>query len=63
MNDDGAVTNIDALMILKYVVGDLTAEDLHVDRCNVNGDGEVNNFDAQMVLEYVVGDIDGFPVN
>ena len=50
-------------MILKYVVGDLTAEDLHVDRCNVNGDGEVNNFDAQMVLEYVVGDIDGFPVN
>ena len=60
-NDNGVVDNWDALLILKYVVGDVGEDALNLDLCDVNENGRVDNWDAQLVLEYFVGNIDSFP--
>lgn len=61
-DNDGKVTNYDALLILKYAVGAVGENDLNLAVCDVNSNGKVDNFDAQLVLEYAVGNIDSFPV-
>ncbi|MDO4802053.1 MAG: dockerin type I repeat-containing protein [Prevotellaceae bacterium] len=58
-NGDGEINSKDATMILRYVVGDITAEDKFViGVSNTNGDEEVNSKDATYILRYVVGELD-----
>lgn len=56
VNEDGAVDNTDASLILKYDAGIIdTAEN-----GDVNGDGATDNTDASMILKYDAGIIDSF---
>lgn len=51
VNKDGVVNTIDALNVLKQVVGLSSGEY----ECDVDGDGEVTSNDALKILKYVVG--------
>ena len=61
VTDDGEVTVVDALLILRYVIGltNLTSEQRAL--ADVNHDGAVNTVDALLVMRFVIGLIDGFP--
>jgi len=59
---DGIVTPIDAMLVLQYYVGDITAAELNVNVCDVDDDGAVSPIDAMLILQYYVGDIAKFPV-
>ena len=59
---DGAVTPIDAMLVLQFYVGDITEADLNVAVCDVDGDGFVSPVDAMLILQHYVGDITVFPV-
>jgi len=59
---DGVVTPIDAMLVLQYYVGDITAAELNVNVCDVDDDGAVSPIDAMLILQYYVGDIAKFPV-
>ena len=59
---DGIVTPIDAMLVLQYYVGDITAAELNVNVCDVDDDGAVSPIDALLILQYYVGDIAKFPV-
>jgi hypothetical protein len=55
VDEDGDVTEADAMLILEYVVGNilLTSDQLFL--ADVNRDGEVTPEDAMVILQYVYG--------
>ena len=61
-NGDGKVLANDAMLVLQYSVGDITADQLNLAVCDVNGDGKVLANDAMLILQFSVGDIVKFPV-
>ncbi len=58
-NDDGAVNNIDASLVLQYDAGVTTFEDEALVAADVNADGAVNNIDASRILQFDAGVISG----
>ena len=59
---DGAVTNADALLLMRYLIGADTVEEENLALCDVNGDGEINLADALLIMRKAMGTIDSFPV-
>ena len=63
VNCDNVANSIDAMLILKYDVGKITASHacpppggtLNVDYCDVNGDNACNSIDALMIMQCEVG--------
>jgi alpha-tubulin suppressor-like RCC1 family protein len=55
---DGTVTAVDALLVLRYVVGLI---DYVNPRCDANDDGVYRAVDATLILQYVAGLIDHLP--
>ncbi|SHJ92524.1 SpoIID/LytB domain protein [Anaerobranca californiensis DSM 14826] len=62
VNGDGVVNVSDAIIILKYIVGDHPKSDLLYAAGDVNGDGRIDVSDAILILQRTVGSIDKFPV-
>lgn len=62
VNHDGYVNSIDAMLVLRYYVGDITAKQLDLRVADVSGDGYYNSVDAMLILRHYVGDIAKFPV-
>ena len=60
-NGDGLVNSIDAMMVLQYYVGFLSANQLHCEAADVNGDDLANSIDAMLILQYYVGFLTKFP--
>lgn len=62
VNGDGDITVVDAILILRHIVGltDLTPEQQQ--RANVSGLDEINITDAILILRYITGLIEQFPV-
>lgn len=55
VNGDGNVDNLDAVIILKYDAGIISADDLNLAVADVGGDGQVSNLDAVRVLKFDAG--------
>ena len=53
VNMDGTLTSIDALLILRHVIGLITLD--NIEAADVSGDGTVNSLDALIVLRTVLG--------
>lgn len=54
VNDDGAITSIDALLILQYGAGLLDTL-ANLDNADVNEDGVISSIDAALILQQVAG--------
>ncbi len=62
INGDGKINSGDAMLVLKYMVGQ--GEDLfetQIKNADVNLDEEVNSADALLILRYSIGDISSIP--
>lgn len=57
VNSDNKTNSQDALMVLKYSVGNLDSIDTK--RADVNGDGRINSSDALIILKISVGSYTG----
>ena len=62
VNGDGTVNYMDAYLIMRYAVGQISSDDLDLTAADVSGDGNVNYMDAYLVMRYAVGQIEQFPV-
>ncbi|SES82339.1 SpoIID/LytB domain-containing protein [Anaerobranca gottschalkii] len=62
VNGDGNVNVSDAIIILRYIVGDYPKSDLLYKVGDVNGDGRIDVSDAILILQKTVGSIEKFPV-
>lgn len=62
VNGDHKVTTRDARLVLQYVAGLLTEDDLDIEWADVNGDGKITTRDARLILILVSGCIEHFPV-
>lgn len=60
LNNDGAVDNNDAVLILKYDAGLIELDGTSIYAGDANGDDSVDNIDAVLVLRYDAGIIDSF---
>lgn len=54
-NGDGVVNTRDARIILRYIAGLVSEEELNLSVADMNGDGIVNTRDARAVLRHVAG--------
>ena len=63
VNGDGKITSKDAALILKYIAGDISADDIDLAAVDVNGDGKITSKDAALVLKYIAGDITEFSLS
>ena len=61
-NGDGFVDVIDAVLLLRFFIGEATVEEQYLPWCDVNGDGSVNIADALLVLRKAMGTVELFPV-
>ncbi|MDP3767284.1 MAG: dockerin type I repeat-containing protein, partial [Dehalococcoidia bacterium] len=62
VNDDGAVTSVDAALILQLVAG-LVGSLPNEPSADVNGDGDITSVDAALVLQLQAGFIDAGDLN
>ncbi len=60
VNGDYSINSFDALLILKYAVGQTTLDDDQKFKADVNKDSSINSNDALAVLQYSVGKITSF---
>lgn len=58
VNSDGKTNSSDALLILRYTVGN-PSDTINVDYADVTGDGKINSTDALVVLTIAVGKYEG----
>ncbi len=58
---NGVVNTVDALLVLRYYTGAVTADKLSLAVCDVDGNGVVNTVDSLMILRYYTGEITTFP--
>lgn len=61
VNNDGAVDAIDALLVMRSIVGLTQLDSKQRTLADVNGDGQVNTGDAVLILRYDAGLITRFP--
>jgi len=62
-NGDGIITTYDAVVVLQFVAGLLTPNEIQMISCNVNGDTSgITAFDAVLILQYVAGIRQGNPI-
>ena len=62
VNRDEEVNILDVILLNRYVVNLIPADDIHMCVADVNGDGNVNILDLILLNRYVVHEIDKFPV-
>ena len=62
-DQDGAVTALDASVVLQVAAGIIIIPDPSVEVIDVSGNGRVTAYDAALILRFVVGMIDCFPVD
>lgn len=62
VNSDSRINFKDAILILQYASGRITAEELNLEAADVSGDGRYNFKDAILILQYASGRIEHFPV-
>lgn len=60
VNNDGAVNNLDALLLFNYLLEKTTVS--NIDRADILLDGEVNNIDVLILFHWTLGNIDVIPV-
>ena len=60
VNQDGEIKASDAVLVLKYIAGNIELTDLQKQVADVNKDGEIKASDAVLILKYVAGDITEF---
>ena len=58
---NGAISALDASMILSHVIGQSPLDGAGLGVADVSGDGSTSAFDASLILQYVVGLMDCFP--
>lgn len=61
-NGDGKVLANDAMLVLRYSVGAISADKLNLPVCDVDGNGQILASDAMMILRHSVGALPVFPV-
>ena len=62
-NGDGVVDTVDALLLMRWVMGIEELDEENLDPwCDVNGDGVIDFTDALLIARKVMGIIDLFPV-
>ena len=62
VDEDGMITAIDALKVLRAVVGKDTLTENQIAAGDVDGNGTANAVDALLILKRIVNKIDKFPV-
>lgn len=60
VNGDGVIDVRDERLVLRYVDGEITEEDLQLEAADVNGDGVVDRADAVLIGQYITGQITSF---
>ena len=61
-NNDGKVTNADALTIIRHAIKVTEIPSDRLARCDVNGDGKVTSSDALQITRYCVGYKSKYPI-
>jgi hypothetical protein len=61
VDQNGTITAIDALTVLKAVVGKVTFDETEAVLADVDGDNKITSNDALQILKKVVGKLDKFP--
>ena len=61
-NNDGKVTNADALAIVRHAIKASVLPADRLARCDVNGDGKVTNADALQITRYCIGYKSKYPI-
>lgn len=62
VNGDGAISSLDAVLVLRRVAGTLGQTDFTESAADVNGDHEITSLDAVLILKKVAGLITAFPI-
>jgi hypothetical protein len=62
VNGNGAVDNVDAVIVYNISLGNLAIQNFEFTRMDVNLDGVVNNQDAVIIFNYFLGNIPMLPV-
>lgn len=62
VSGNGKITAYDASLILRYLAGKISQDDLNLDLADVTGDGEVTTLDVAYILMFIIGRITEFPV-
>ncbi len=60
VNNDGSIGSYDALLVYRYVAGQITLTSDQLSRADVNGDKNVTQADSDLIAKYVVGLISKF---
>ena len=61
VDGDAAVTEEDAMQVLRYDVNLISGSELNLENADVNGDGAVDTEDALLIQQYAAGAITTFP--
>lgn len=62
LDGDGRITENDALLLGRYLVGEISLTEEQLARADVKGDGTVNVGDLLFIGQYIAGTVDTFPV-
>ena len=63
VNNDGKITGGDAMLIARYVVGELPENVTFIEEAaKVSKDDRITGGDAMLIARYVIGDITIFPI-
>lgn len=57
IDGDGEVSASDALLLLRFCVGELTEDQIDIEAADVNGDGAIDLLDALLTLRIALGEV------
>ena len=57
IDGDGEVTALDALILMRYLVGEIDESSIDIETADVNGDGAIDLMDALIVLRMAIGEV------
>ncbi len=60
INYDGRVNAADAVLALRYALGDFELSEVQLEAGDVNGDGSVDSADVERIVKFDTGEISGF---
>lgn len=63
VTSDGSINSFDALLTIRYILGNDTLTKEEIAAADVDGNGKINTLDALYILKFTTGEISKFPAS